>query len=101
MTFHIQRRTLIQSQLESAASIGVDPADVASAQPVSGGLCKVFGIHAGLNLTVFDVIAGTALGEPVRSAPCLAIDILSMQPDVDGYRRRTAEKTCPYPTGGE
>ncbi len=76
MTFHIQRRTLIQSQLESAASIGVDPADVASAQPVSGGLCKVFGIHAGLNLTVFDVIAGTALGEPVRSAPCLAIDIL-------------------------
>ncbi|EBV3600032.1 AraC family transcriptional regulator, partial [Salmonella enterica subsp. enterica serovar Virchow] len=39
-------------------------------------LFKVFGIHSGLNLTVFDVIAGPALGDSVKSEPCLAIDIL-------------------------
>ncbi|WKL26536.1 hypothetical protein Q1M63_18405 [Sinorhizobium meliloti] len=99
MTFHIQRRTLIQSELESAASIGVDPADVASAQPVSGGLCKVFGIHAGLNLTVFDVIAGTALGGARAERPLLG-DRHSVQcnrtwMDIAAGRRRRPVHTLP------
>lgn len=76
MTLNIEQRAVAQSGLSAVPHIGPDPKDRITSAPATSGSYKVFGIRAGLNLTVFDVIVGKPMGTPVSSEPCLAIDIL-------------------------
>jgi AraC-like DNA-binding protein len=77
MTLNLNQRALIQSGMEAVVPIGPDPQSRIDGSPHTTGTYKVLGIRSGLNVTVFDVIVGTRFGRtPVRSEPCLAIDVL-------------------------
>ncbi|MGO4839758.1 AraC family transcriptional regulator, partial [Rhizobiaceae sp. 2RAB30] len=57
--------------------IGPDPKTHVAGHAGTTGSYKVFGIRPGMNLSVFDVVAGARFGTPpVATGPCLAIDVL-------------------------
>jgi AraC-like DNA-binding protein len=76
MNLHIEQRTVAQSGMEAVPRIGPEPNDRINSAPATSGRYNVFGIRPGLNLSVFDVLVGPAMGSQVRSEPCFAINVL-------------------------